>query len=97
MTPAGLDHVIGNAAIRTPFGASAAHGLDDVVSQTEIAQGAFGVGLDPPLAGTSGCRKAHPLQSLQPADGEAADPWMSMPSSFCSRLIVPLVFASVLC
>ena len=58
---------------KSPLGEGAVHRFDDVTAHAEVAQGAFGLEPDHPLAGASRGRQTHGFQMLEAANHEAAD------------------------
>jgi hypothetical protein len=54
LSAAAFDDIVGDSAIFTALGKGAVHGLDDVPAKPEVAQVAFGVEPDHPLAGAGG-------------------------------------------
>jgi hypothetical protein len=51
-------------AILTPIREGAVHGLDDIATQAKIAQAAFGIEANDPLARTCARGKAHAFEPL---------------------------------
>lgn len=54
LSAAAFDDIVGDGAILTTLGEGAVHGLDDVPAKPKVAQVAFGVEADHPLAGPGG-------------------------------------------
>jgi hypothetical protein len=91
MLPDRIDHGVCDATVLTPVGEGTVHGLDDVATQTKIAQAAFGIEANHPLNRNSGRGKAHALQPLPSGNREPGDSGSSTPGLSGRRSMKPVI------